>query len=128
MTDAPGLSRQSLAGAARDCLEPLRAPVIASGRLSHRGDGYHDSEYFWYYLLGEGRGADDDLALADQVTPDHVEEYFATGAGPIGVAVASAGLGEPPLYTASADQAEDLARRGLTVTAVAPDVWRIAPR
>ena len=89
--------------------------------------GYHDSEYFWYHLLGEGRGADDDLALADQVTPDHVEEYFATGAGPIGVAVASAGL-EPPLDTASADQAADLARRRLTVTAVAPDVWRIAQR
>ena len=42
--------------------------------------------------------------------------------------MASAGLSEPPLYTASADQAGDLARRGLTVTAVAPDVWRIAPR
>ena len=90
-------------------------------------DGYHDSEYFWYYLLGEGRGADDDLALANQVTPDDVDEYFATGAGPVGVAVASAGLSDPPLYTASADQAEDLAGRGLTVTAVAPDVWRIAP-
>jgi hypothetical protein len=114
-------------GTVEDAERIERALDTAGARAVLLTDGYHDSEYIWYYLLGEGRGAEDHLVLADQVTPDDVEEYFATGGGEVGVAVASAGLDGPPLYTASAGQAEDLAQRGLTVTAVATDVWRVSP-
>ena len=114
-------------GTVADAQRIERAARRRGSRAVLLTDGYHDSEYFWYYLLGEGQGGDHDLALASQVTPGQVEEWFTTRSGPVGVAAASVALADPPLYTATRGQAQDLARRGLTVTAVAPDVWRVSP-
>ena len=45
-------------------------------------DDYNDSEYLWYYLLGEGLGEERNLVVADQVTPGEVADYFVRlGAG-----------------------------------------------
>lgn len=90
-------------------------------------DSYHDSEYFWYYLLGEGLGEERDLVVADQVRPAQVVEYFTAGSGPVAAAAQSIGLADPPLYTATARQARQLSERGLTATRLAEDVWRIGP-
>ena len=114
-------------GTVADAQRIERALDAAGSRAVLLTDGYHDSEYFWYYLLGEGQGEHHDLALANQVTPGQVEEWFTTRSGPVAVATASVALADPPLYTATRGQAQDLARRGLTVTAVAPEVWRVSP-
>jgi len=91
-------------------------------------DDYHDSEYFWYYLLGEGLGEQRNLALAHLVLPDQVAEYFTGRSGPVALAATSVrGRIDPLIYTATPHQAEALAGRGLTVTPVADDVWRITP-
>jgi hypothetical protein len=88
-------------------------------------DDYGDSEYFWYYLLGEGLGAERDLVLANQVKPGHVAQYFAAGTGPVAVAAAAVEGADPPLYTATPHQAVTLGGHGLTVSEVAPGVWRV---
>jgi hypothetical protein len=86
-------------------------------------DNYRDSEFIWYYLLGEDLGDRRDLLLGNQLGPTRVRRYVEGAALP---AVAPAGL---PVYTATPSQARDLADAGLTVTEVAPEVWRVeAPR
>lgn len=90
-------------------------------------DNYHDSEYFWYYLLGEGQEDERDLAMAHMVTPAQVEAYLARGTGPIAAAAQRVDDADPPLYSATPHQAFTLAARGLTVTEVAQDVWRVGP-
>jgi 4-amino-4-deoxy-L-arabinose transferase-like glycosyltransferase len=88
-------------------------------------DEYHDSEYFWYYLLAE-REAERDLVLANQVWPAQVEEYLATGGGDVGWVARDLGACDgPSVYTATSSQAEALTAWGLSVTEVAEDVWRV---
>ena len=90
-------------------------------------DNYHDSEYLWYYLLAEGLGDERGLALANQVEPGDVEQYFTGGTGPVAAAAQRTGRrGDPPLYTTASSQADDLAEIGLTVTPVADEVWRVS--
>lgn len=89
-------------------------------------DGYHDSEYIWYFLLGEGLGDERDLALANQVTPENVRQWLTSRSGPVAAAANEVdGSAEPPLYTASPTQAVALTEAGLTVTEVAEDVWQV---
>jgi hypothetical protein len=91
-------------------------------------DDYQDSEYVWYYLLGEGDAAQHDLALANQVRPGQVDEYLERRTGPVEHAASQTGRSDPPLYTATPHQALTLAARGLTLTEVAPSVWRVGER
>ena len=84
-------------------------------------DNYADSEYVWYHLLGEGLGAERDLRLGHQLRPGEVVRFFEGRGGPLARA---AGPGTP-IYTATAQQADDLDAAGLTVTEVADEVWRI---
>ena len=91
-------------------------------------DDYHDSEFAWYYLLGEGEGKRRNLALANMVTPSHLRQYFTTRRGPVAAAAKRVkGTSSPPLYTASARQAVQAVAKGFTITEVAPEVWRIGP-
>ena len=88
-------------------------------------DGYHDSEYIWYYLLAEDLGDERDLVLANQVRPSDVKAYFRSRTGPVAVAALGVDAADPPLYTASPHQAITLANAGLTVTPLADDVWQV---
>jgi hypothetical protein len=84
-------------------------------------DNYADSEYFWYYLLGEGLAAERDLTLANQLRPDQVVAFFDRQSGPLAHVTAA----DTPIYTATPHQAWTLTTAGLTVTEVANDVWRV---
>lgn len=92
-------------------------------------DNYDDSEYLWYYLIGEGLAESRHLALVHQATPEMVRSYFATNEGPVADAVARAAIddpsGQPALYTASPDQPDALTAAGFEVTEVAAGLWRI---
>lgn len=90
-------------------------------------DDYGDSEYLWYYLLGEGLGDERDLALANQVKPAQVTQYFTAGTGPVAAAALEVEVADPPLYTATPHQALTLADHGLGIAEVAPSVWRVTP-
>ncbi|HEV3494709.1 MAG TPA: hypothetical protein VHA34_00005, partial [Actinomycetes bacterium] len=85
-------------------------------------DNYADTEYAWYYLLGEGLREERGLELGHMLTPRQVVAFFARGRGPL-ARIADAGT---PVYTATPHQAETLAAAGLTVTPVAEDVWRVS--
>ena len=78
-----------------------------------------DSEFVWYYLLGEGLGDERRLRLGNMVAPGRVRRYL-DGSGLPGIA--PAGL---PVYTATPQQARDLRAEGLDVTEVAPGAWRV---
>jgi hypothetical protein len=114
-------------GNVADAARVKRALDVAEDCAILLTDGYHDSEYFWYYLLGEGLGRERHLALANQVVPQDVENYLATGAAPVGLAAVELRdhCIEPPLYTATPSQAEALVDHGLELTRVAEDVWRV---
>jgi hypothetical protein len=91
-------------------------------------DDYHDSEFTWYYLLGQGLGKRRNLAIANQVTPSQLRQYFTTRRGPVATAANRVRRGShPPLYTATARQAVMAAAKGFTITEVAPEVWEIGP-
>ena len=90
-------------------------------------DDYNDSEYLWYYLLGEGVGDERNLVVADQVTPGEVADYFSSASGPVAVTARSLGVIAPALYTGARRQARDLAERGLAVTQLGGGVWRVGP-
>lgn len=85
-------------------------------------DNYRDSEFVWYYLLGEDLGDRHNLLLGNQLEPADVRSYLEGDGLPL---IAPAGL---PVYTATASQAEALADAGLSVTEVAPEVWRVRMR
>ena len=131
------------AGAALACI-PLVLGLVNYTRASQRGavgvqdrmgrlfdavgqdalivtDNYADSEYVWYYLLGEGLGEERDLALANQVRPVDVAAFVEEGAGRL-TRVARRGT---PVFTASEHQAEQLDAFGLAVTEVDEDVWLV---
>jgi hypothetical protein len=82
-------------------------------------DNYRDSEFIWYYLLGEDLGDRHNLLLGNQLTPSGVRTYLTGNDLP---SIAPAGL---PVYTATPSQATALAAAGLSVTEVAPEVWRV---
>lgn len=84
-------------------------------------DNYRDSEFVWYYLLGEGLGDRHNLLLGNQLAPAGVRRYLEGNHLP---AIAPAGR---PVYTATPSQAVALADAGLSVTEVAPEVWRVRP-
>jgi hypothetical protein len=90
-------------------------------------DDYNDSEYLWYYLLGEGLGEERNLVVADQVTPGEVADYFSSASGPVAVAAESLHVPAPALYTGARRQARDLAEQGLAVTPLDDGVWRVGP-
>lgn len=91
-------------------------------------DNYNHSEYLWYYLLGEGLGAERDLRLVHEATPAMVADYFAANTGPVAAAAGGvAGAGGRTLLTMSPEQAEAMADAGFSVTRQAPGVWRIDP-
>jgi hypothetical protein len=90
-------------------------------------DNYADSEYLWYYLLGEGLGEERDLVLVDQISADQVVRYYDGRGGRLAHA---AGGGrrrgaERPVYTATRHQAVALVEAGLRLDRVAPSVWRV---
>ncbi len=82
-------------------------------------DNYRDSEYVWYFLLGEGLGDERRLRLGNMVTPARVRRYLEGSPLP---GIAPAGL---PVYTATPEQARDLRAAGLGVTEAGPGVWRV---
>lgn len=96
-------------------------------------DGYHDSEYLWYFLLGEDLETSRNLAMAHMVTPAQVRRYFEVGGGRIEAAVDKVrkGMGaprhavEPPLYTAADRQARELDAAGLGIVEVADGLWQV---
>jgi Protein O-mannosyl-transferase TMEM260-like len=90
-------------------------------------DDYNESEYLWYYLLGEGLGEERNLVVADQVTPGEVTDYFSSASGPVAVAAETLGVAAPALYTGARRQARDLAGQGLAVTPLGDGVWRVGP-
>lgn len=89
-------------------------------------EDYHDSEFIWYYLLGEDLGHERNLELANQVTPAQVRDYFTARRGLVALAVSRVeGVADPPLYTASPRQAWSLIEAGFTLTEVAPSTWQV---
>jgi hypothetical protein len=90
-------------------------------------DNYNDSEYLWYYLLGEGLGEERNLVVADQVTPGEVADWFWSASGPVAVAAESLHVPAPALYMGARRQARDLAEQGLAVTPLDDGVWRVGP-
>ena len=139
-----GRTRAMVAGVAALAAIPLVTGIVNYPRASLRGevgdahrieraidaagtgavlitDNYADSEYVWYYLLGEDLGAERHLRLANQVTPREVEAFFDRHRGPL----ARAARPGTPVYTATTHQAWALAHEGLTVTLVDDNVWRI---
>lgn len=95
-------------------------------------DGYHDSEYLWYYLIAEDLDEERDLVLANMVTPAQVKQYFTSGGRTGLVALVARGVDRPgrglaPVYTVSDHQAYTLAAAGLPLTEVAPSTWRVFP-
>ena len=84
-------------------------------------DNYADSEYVWYHLLGEGLADERDLALGNQVAPSTVVAFVRDGRGRL-TRVATPGT---PVFTATENQAEDLAAAGLVPVEVAADVWLV---
>jgi len=118
--------RASQRGAVSDAKRIERALAAAGEHAVLVTDNYRDSEYVWYYLLGEHMSETHGLELASQVTPDELREYLTAGTGPVAVAAGHVeGVTDPPLYTPSADTAADLRVAGIELTEVAPDVWRI---
>jgi transmembrane protein TMEM260 (protein O-mannosyltransferase) len=120
-TGAVNYPRASLRGEVGDAHRIERAIDAAGTDAVLITDNYADSEYLWYYLLGEDLGAERDLKLANQLKPRQVEAFFARHRGPL-ARIARPGT---PIYTATAHQAWALAYEGLTVTLVADNVWRI---
>jgi prepilin signal peptidase PulO-like enzyme (type II secretory pathway) len=120
-TGAVNYPRASLRGEVGDAHRIERAIDAAGTDAVLITDNYADSEFFWYYLLGEDLGAERDLKLANQLRPRQVEAFFDRHRGPL------ARLARPgtPIYTATTHQAWALAHEGLTVTLVADNVWRI---
>lgn len=104
-----------------------RAIDAAGGGAVLLTDDYNDSEYLWYYLIGEGLGDERNLVVADQVTPEQVADFFASASGPVAVAAGTLGVTEPALYTGARGQARDLAEQGLSVTPLGDGVWRVGP-
>jgi hypothetical protein len=84
-------------------------------------DNYADSEYVWYYLLGERMGAERHLTLASQVTPAQVRGLVEPPA------VGNRFTATPPVYTATPHQADELRAAGLSVTEVDDGVWSVRP-
>jgi len=119
--------RSSQRGTTLDAQRIERALATAGTGAVLLTDDYGDSEYLWYYLLGEGLAEDHDLALANQVKPAQVAQYFEAGTGPVAVAALEVEDTDPPLFTASPHQAVTLAGHGLTIAEVAPSVWRVTP-
>jgi hypothetical protein len=120
-TGAVNYPRASLRGEVGDAHRIERAIDAAGTDAVLITDNYADSEYLWYYLLGEDLGDERDLKLANQLKPREVEAFFDRHRGPL-ARVARAGT---PIYTATTHQAWALAYEGLTVTQVADNVWRI---
>lgn len=98
-------------------------------------DGYHDSEYFWYFLLGEDMESSHNLALVHMVRPAEVRDYLEGTGGRVAEAVEQVreamvpddpDEGDPLLYTAAESQANDLRDAGLEVTEVTTGVWQVA--
>jgi 4-amino-4-deoxy-L-arabinose transferase-like glycosyltransferase len=117
--------RSSQRGTTADADRIERALAAAGTGAVLLTDDYGDSEYLWYYLLGEGLGEERDLALANQVKPAQVAQYFSAGTGPVAAAALEVEVVDPPLYTATAHQAVTLADHGLGIAEVAPSVWRV---
>jgi transmembrane protein TMEM260 (protein O-mannosyltransferase) len=120
-TGAVNYPRASLRGEVGDAHRIERAIDAAGTDAVLITDNYADSEYLWYYLLGEDMGDERDLKLANQLKPRQVEAWFDRHRGPL------AGVARPgtAIYTATTNQAWALAYEGLTVTQVADHVWRI---
>lgn len=120
--------RSSQRGNVEDAQRIERALDAAGSHAVLLTDDYHDSEFFWYYLLAEGMDEDRDLSLANQVTPAQVRDYFRGHPGLVSLAADQVvGTDDPPLYTATPNQAWMLVTNGFTVTEVATSVWRIDP-
>jgi hypothetical protein len=91
-------------------------------------DTYDDSEFFWYYVLGEGLGTSRNLRVVHEATPGDVKDYFAGRSSQVTDAAELIGIDHHPLiYTASPYQPAPMRRAGFKVTEVAKDVWRIDP-
>ena len=121
ITGAVNYPKASLRGEVGDAHRIERAIDAAGTDAVLITDNYADSEYVWYYLLGEGLGAERHLKLANQLRPRDVEAYFDRHRG----ALARVARPGTPIYTATTHQAWALAYEGLTVTQVADNVWRI---
>jgi hypothetical protein len=121
VTGLVNYQRASQRGSVADAERIERAIAVAGPGSVLITDNYADSEYFWYYLLGEGLAAERDLSLGNQLQPRHVVAYFEGRGGPL-ARLATAGT---PVYTATEHQADALAAAGLAVTEVADQVWRV---
>ncbi|HEY8545135.1 MAG TPA: DUF2723 domain-containing protein [Acidimicrobiales bacterium] len=119
--------RSSQRGTTDDAERIERAIAAAGTGAVLLTDDYVDSEYFWYYLLGEGLGEERDLALANQVQPRDVARWFSSRTGPVAAAARAVDQPDPPLYTATAHQAVLLVDHGMAIDEVAPGVWRVTP-
>jgi hypothetical protein len=124
VTAAVNYPRASQRGEVADARRIERAIDAAGTDAVLITDNYADSEYLWYYLLGEDLRDERDLKLANQLTSRQVELFFDRRRGPL----ARIATRDTPVYTATTHQAWAVAARGLTVTQVDDNVWRIGPR
>jgi hypothetical protein len=94
-------------------------------------DGYHDVQYLNYFLRAEGWGRRHHLSIVYWPSPQAVEDYFATGLGPVGPAANAVGAPpggtRPRLLMISERGADAMAEAGLTVTPYADGMWEIGP-
>jgi hypothetical protein len=89
-------------------------------------DGYHDSEYFWYYTLAEGIRSERDIWVTAFAKPEAVRNHFRGLGGPVTHNVSL--MDEPDqvrFFTSSQQQAITLRRMDLRVIPVAPSVWEV---
>jgi hypothetical protein len=102
-----------------------RAIAVADHHAMLLTDNYEDSQYLWYYTVGEGL-RDRDLVVSAQLPPAAVVTYFQGGHSKLTIdATFIEGPGPPRLYTATPHQAAALRTLGLEVTPVAESVWEI---
>lgn len=111
--------------------ERLEATLTAAGHDAVLLSGtYDDSEYLWYFLLGEGLGDKQNLAMVHGTTASQVTDYFDANRGPVAqaageVTTRNRQVGNPALFAVSEDLADDLRAADFLVTRVAPSAWAI---
>jgi hypothetical protein len=119
--------RSSQRGDTRDRARIERAVAAAGTHAVFVTDNYQDSEYLWYYVIGEDLAHRRDMVVSNQLSTSEVVGYFAGRHTRLTADAATLSRPGPPgVYTATRHQADALHQAGLTVTPVAAGVWRIS--
>jgi len=84
-------------------------------------DNYEDSEYVWYFLLGEGLREERRLDIVNQATPQEVADHVWRGRGRL----ASVAGRDRPVVVVRPHQAAELRKAGLAVEPMPDGGWQV---